>query len=218
MDNTVKKVIGIILVALILGVAAYGTYLPMRKAQMFIATLQGLQTQPVSSLNDLESRLTPSLEYPSPIGQEELVRNFANSVLSFVQQGGNATSTKELVGFLNSYFNPILEGGRGMSFGQDLYLEGAINEMAFAQTGDSSYLVNAKQYYLEGNAIGPDRPQPLYGLFDVYRALGDATDTVMIANKILANWPADTRIKDGLAQFLAAANSTSTSSTQGSGK
>jgi hypothetical protein len=210
MDNTVKKTIGIVLVVLIVCVAVYGTYLPMRKAEIFIATLQSLQTQPASSLNELESRLSVPLNYPSPIGQEELVRNFANSVLSFVQQSRDATSTGELIGFLNTYFNPILQKGKGMSFGQDLYLEGAINEMAFAQTGDSTYLMAAKQYYLEGNTMGPDRPQPLYGLFDVYRAMGDATDTVAVANKILTNWPTDTRIEQGLMQFLSVkASSTS---------
>ena len=86
--------------------------MPMRKAQMFIATLQGLQTQAgaATSLQDLESKLSVPLDYPSPIGQEELVRNMANSVLSFVQQGSNASSTAALISYLNSYYDPILAG------------------------------------------------------------------------------------------------------------
>jgi hypothetical protein len=204
MDSTIKKVIAVVLAALILGVAVYGTYLPLRKAEMFISTLQGLQSSPVSSLSDLEGRLSPSLDYPSPIGHEELVRNLANSVLAFVQQGGDATSTKEIIGFLNSYLDPIIARGKGMSFGQDVYLAGAINEMAFVRTGDPTYLSAAEGYYLQGNKLGPNRPQPLYGLFDVYRALGDATDTVAIGDKILANWPDDTRIQQGIDQFLSA--------------
>ena len=94
-DRTYQRVAAMIIVAAIFGVAVYGSYLPMRKAQMFIATLQGLQTQQgqATSLQDLENKLSVPLDYPSPIGQEELVRNMANSVLSFVQQGGDASST-----------------------------------------------------------------------------------------------------------------------------
>jgi hypothetical protein len=183
----------------------------MRKAEGFINTLQSLQTDPATSLQDLETRISGPLNYASPIGQEELVRNLANSVLSFVQQqGNNATSTSELIGFLNSYYNPILARGKGMSFGQDLYLEGAVNEVAFAGTGDPSYLAAAQHWYQEGEQLGPNRPQPLYGLFDVYRAEGDASDTIAIGNKILHNWPDDTRIQMSLQQFL------STTSTSGS--
>jgi len=193
-------------VAAIFGIATYGSYMPMRKAQMFIATLQGLQTQQgqATSLQDLENKLSVPLDYPSPIGQEELVRNMANSVLSFIQQGGDATSTAALIGYLNSYYNPILNGGKGMSFGQDLYLEGAINEIAFASTGNPTYLAAAQKWYSEGVALGPNRPQALYGLFDVYRAEGDTTDTIAIGSTILRNWPSDMNIQQAMMMYLAA--------------
>jgi hypothetical protein len=204
-DRTYQRVIAIIIVAAIFGIAIYGSYLPMRKAQMFIATLQGLQTPQgqATSLQDLENKLSVPLNYPSPIGQEELVRNMANSVLSFVQQGGNPSSTAALIGFLNSYYDPILNQGKGMSFGQDLYLEGAINEIAFAGTGDPTYLAAAQHWYQEGVALGPNRPQSLYGLFDVYRAEGDTTDTIAVGTTILRNWPTDTTIQQAMAMYLA---------------
>src|ERR1035441_10127040 len=96
-DRTYQRVAAVIIAAAILGIAIYGSYMPMRKAQMFIATLQGLQTQQgqATSLQDLENKLSAPLNYPSPIGQEELVRNMANSILSFVQQGGDATSDRK---------------------------------------------------------------------------------------------------------------------------
>jgi hypothetical protein len=202
----------IIIVAAIFGVGIFGTYMPMRKAQMFISTLQGLQTSPATSLQNLETRLSTPLDYVSPIGQEELVRNMANSVLSFVQQGGDASSTSALIGYLNQYFDPILQRGRGMSFGQDLYLNGAINEIAFAQTGDVTYLNMAKKWYAEGVQLGPDRPQSLYGLFDVYRAAGDAPDTIAIGTKILSNWRSDTRITQAMEMFAAQTSTVPTSS------
>ena len=211
-DRTYKITAAIIIVALILGVSAYGSYMPMRKAQMFIATLGSLQSQPATSLQDLENRLSVPLDYPSPIGQEELVRNMANSVLAFVQQGPDPTSTGELIGFMNKYYDPILNSGKGMSFGQDLYLEGAINEIAFAETGNQTYLQAAKQWYGEAVVLGPNRPQALYGLFDVYRASGDTTDTIAVGEHILQNWPSDIQVQQALSQYLQFQTSTATSS------
>jgi hypothetical protein len=205
MNPTSKKIIAIAVSVAILCIAYYGSYLPLRKAQMFIATLQGLQTTPPTSLDDLETRLSVPLDAPSPIGQEELVRNMANSVLSFVQESPDATSTDALVGFMMSYYDPILAPGKGMSFGQDLYLVGAVNEIAFAQTGQANFLSTAQQYYEEGEMDGPNRPQPLYGLFDVYRAEGNVASTTAVAEKIMTNWPGDTTVSQALAQFLASA-------------
>jgi hypothetical protein len=202
MDRTVKGTIAVVLCAIIVAVAAYGSYLPLRKAQTFIATLQSLQRSPVSSIAELETRLSPPLDYPSPIGQEEIVRNMANSVLSFVQRSQDASTTAALVGFLNTYFDPILERGKGMSFGQDVYLEGAINEISFSGTGDPRYLAAAEHYYSEAHELGPNRPQALYGLFDIYRAEGDVTNTKMIANQIIANWPEDMQIRQAVSAFL----------------
>lgn len=202
MDRTVKGTIAVVIAACIAGVSIYGSYLPMRKAQSYIGALQSFQTQPPTSLQDLEGRLQPALDAPSPIGQEELVRNTANSVLGLVQHGLDATDTTQLMDFLNSYYDPILAAGKGMSFGQDLYLEGAVNEIAFSQTGNPTYLIQAQHYYQEGHQLGPVRPQPLYGLFDVYRAEGDVTSTETVANEILTNWPTDPSIQAALNQFL----------------
>jgi hypothetical protein len=218
MNRNTKQVIAVIASLLILTVAAYGSYFPMRKAQMFIATLQGLQSSPVSSLDELKSRLSVPLDYSSPIGQEELVRNTANNILSFVSQSADPTSTAELVSFLNSYYDPIITPGKGMSFGQDLYLMGAINEIAYVHVGNPAYLSDAQKYYEEGVALGPNRPQTLYGLFDVYRAEGNVASTTAVGEKILSNWPTDTSIATSLRTFLEGTSSVSSSSASTTGK
>jgi hypothetical protein len=215
MNRTSKEIIAVVASLFLVFMAWYGSYVPMRKAEIYISTLQGIQTNPVSTLGDLEKRISVPLDYYSPIGQEELVRNMANSVLGFVQQSQDVTSTAELIRFTTSYFEPILARGKGMSFGQDVYLMGAINEVAYTRTGDKTYLDAAQKYYLEGEALGPNRPQPLYGLFDVYRMEGDAADAEVIGNKILTNWPTDQNIQQGLTQLL---NQGGASSTEPAGK
>jgi len=208
MTRNTKQVIAVIASLLVLAAAIYGSYLPMRKSQMFIATLQSMQTSPVSSLNELTSRLAVPLDYPSPIGQEELVRNTANNILGFISQGADPTSTAVLVSFLESYYAPIMASERGMSFGQDLYLMGAINEMAYVRTGNPAYLANSQKYYEMGVTFGPNRPQALYGLFDVYRAEGNVASTTAIGERILTNWPSDTSVSNSLQAFLKTASST----------
>jgi hypothetical protein len=208
MDRTYKQVIAVILSVLILAVAVYGSYLPMRKAEIFIATLQGLQSTPAGSLNELETRLAVPLAYASPIGQEELVRNMANNVLGFIQQSSDATTTGEMMSFLNGYYEPVVTRGKGMSFGQDLYLLGAINEMAFVRTENPGYLQASQHYYEEGEQFGPNRPQSLYGLFDVYRAENNVPEATTIAEKILTNWPTDQNVAQSLRAFLATASTT----------
>lgn len=205
MNKATKKIIALAISVAVLSIAYYGSYLPLRKAQMFIDTLKGFQVQPASSLEDLEARLSVPLDYPSPIGQEELVRNTANSVLSFVQRAPDATSTAILINFLTTYYDPILSRGKGMSFGQDLYLMGAINEVAFVNTKVVAFLAAAQAYYEEAEALGPERPQPLYGLFDVYRTEGNVSSTARVANKILSLWPADTKMRESFQTFLAGA-------------
>jgi hypothetical protein len=79
---------------------------------------------------------------------------------------------------------------------------GAINETAYVHTGNPKYIINSQKYYEEGVAFGPDRPQPLYGLFDVYRAEGNVASTTAIGRKILSNWPTDTTIAASLQAFL----------------
>jgi hypothetical protein len=208
MTRFAKQVIAIVVSILILGAAVFGSYLPMRKAEIFIATLQGLQESPVNSLSELESRLAVPLDYPSPIGQEELVRNTANNILGFISQGTGATTTAVLVSFLDHYYAPIIDRGKGMSFGQDLYLMGAINEMAYVHTGDSAYLEDSQKYYEEGVALGPNRPQALYGLFDVYRAEDNVASATVVGERILSNWPSDASVAQSLQAFLKTATGT----------
>ncbi len=203
MSNPAKQIIAIVVAVAILAIAWWGSYAPMRKSEEFISVLQDLQARPATTLQDLEGRLSGPLDDPSPIGQEELVRNMANNILSFVQNSNDATTTAQLLGFLHHYFDPILEQHKGMSFGQDLYIMGAIEESAFVKTGNPQYLADAQKYYEEGVALGPNRPQSLYGLFDVYRFEGNVASATAVAQKVLAQWPDDTRVQQGLQQFQA---------------
>ncbi|MBU6500527.1 MAG: hypothetical protein KGJ89_03685 [Patescibacteria group bacterium] len=199
-NPTFKKVIGILVSVFILSIAYYGTYLPLRKSQAFIDSLKNLNS--VNSLTAIEQELSGPLNMPSPIGKEELVRNVANIFLSSLQQNNDPKAIDEIVGYVEKNFQPIVDYGRGMSFEQNMYILGAINEFAFVKTHDAKFLEASQRYYERGLELGPNRPQFLYGMFDIYRIEGNVEGAKTIASKILSQWPDDTRTQEGLAQFL----------------
>ena len=200
-NPVLKKIIGIVVPLFILWAAYYGTFSPLRKSQIFIDTLRGINS--AHSLSDFEKAMSVPLDYRSPVGQEELVRNTANMVLGIVQQNSDPKLIEEAVNYIENYYKPIIDRGHGMSFEQNLYILGAINEMAATKTSEVRYLEAAQKYYSKGLALGPKRPQFLFGLFDVYRMEGDVKNSIEIGQQIMNQWPTDTRTPAALDDFLA---------------
>jgi hypothetical protein len=200
MSPTLKRIIGVLAAIFILSIAYYGNYLPLNKSQTFIKTLQGLSS--AHSLKEFEDMLSVPLAIPSPIGQEELVRNSANIAMNLVQQNNDPKTIGEIINFLEKYYQPIIDYGRGMSFEQNLYVLGTINEIAFVKTHQIDFLRAADKYFRKGLELGPQRPQFLYGMFDVYRTEGNVDASKQIAAQILSQWPDDARTQQGLEQFL----------------
>lgn len=201
MSDIAQKGIALFISALLLGAAYYGSYLPYRKSTIFIETLSRLDQ--ARTIDDFEAAISRALDFPSPIGQEELVRNTANIVMNAVERGApDAKTLRELVDFLEGYYRPIIARGRGMSFGQNLYVLGVINQVAYLQTKDVGYLQASKEYYEKGYELGPKRPEVLYGLFDIYRIMGNREKAKAITEQIISQWPNDERIKSFYQEFL----------------
>lgn len=201
MNPLAKKIIASLVAGVALLSVYYGSYLPYKKSHAFITTMRGLNQS--ASLDKFKEALSVPLDIPSPIGQEELVRQIGNVIMNVVNQPNtNAAVIDELLRYLGQYYDPIIERGSGMSFGQNFYILGTMNEAAFLKTQEVKYLEAAKRYYLAALESGPKRPQPLFGLFDIYRILGDVEKTKAIAEQILNQWPTEERTRQALAEFL----------------
>jgi len=201
MSDGVKKTIAIVVVAVIVFIAYYGSYLPYQKSKAHISAVTSLKGS--FSVGEFKDTFSKALDLSSPIGQPELVRQLGSMSNSLVSQvGDNSAVIKELVDFVESYYEPILGRNPGMSIGQDFYILGSLNEQAFLYTGEVQYLNAAEKYFLLGQEFGPKRPQPLYGLFDVYRAMGNVEKVTEVANQILSQWPDDERVKALYESFL----------------
>jgi hypothetical protein len=200
MDSALKKVIAVLVAAFILSIAYYGTYLPLHKSQSFIVALRSLR--PGQQVQDFEDTMSAVFEIPSPVGQEELVRNTANIVLNIIQQTNDPKIISRAIAFIENHYQPIIDRDRGMSFEQNLFILGTINEIAFSKTRDVRFLEKSAKFYARGLELGPKRPQFLYGMFDIHRITGNVDGAKKIAAQILDQWPWDARTRDGLEAFL----------------
>ncbi len=192
MTPLTKKILAVVAVCVLAFVAYYGTYLPLQKSQSFISTIRGVGG--AHSLEEFERLFASSLDIPSPIGHEELVRNMATEIVGFVGRGGTAPAVEEEIAkFVVRYFTPIIARGRGMSFEQDLYILGTLERMVYQHTRKKEYLDTAEQYFLQGLQFGPKRPQFLYALSDIYLIKQDVARLKKITEQIHKQWPEDAR-------------------------
>lgn len=203
MNQLYKKIIGVVVSCLVVFSVYSGSFLPLKKSQSFINTMRDLNLNKAPSLDGFKKSLSVPLDLPSPIGQEELVRQVASLIMNIINQpNADPAVINDLLTYINSYYEPIIKNGTGMSFGQNLYILGSMNEIAFVKTNQVKYLEAAKKYYQRGHELGPNRPQPLFGLFDVYRMEGNVEQVKIIAGQILTQWPAEERTRQALVDFL----------------
>lgn len=172
----------------------------MQKSQSFIFALRSARG--LGSFDEFKSTVSTTLNMPSPIGQEEHVRNTASLALNIIGSTDDSNLIAQVVEFVVGYYEPIVKRGTGMSFGQNMYILGALHETAFLKTRDPKYFERAKFYYEKGLELGPRRPQPLYGLFDIYRLEGNVDAARRVVDQILSQWPEDERVRLGHEEFL----------------
>lgn len=200
MNQNLKIFITLILIIATILVAYYGSYLPFSKSRAFISSMRTLgQT---ASLDSFKKTFSFPLDIPSPVGQEELVRQLGNISLNVVQQNNNPKAIEDLVSYLESYYRPIVERNKGMSFSQDLYVLGSVNELAFLKTSNKAFFDASKKYFERAVEYGPKRPQALYGIFDIYRLEGNVNGAKAVADQILSQWPNDDKTRSIITEFL----------------
>jgi len=200
MSSAVKRLIAIIASALLLGVAYYGSYLPMKKSQAFIKGMRAMGN--VQTIGEFQTLFTEILAIPSPIGQEELVRHLTSSVAPFLGNEKNTAVVPTIVQFIEDQYRSIMGRGTGMSFTQNIFVLATMYQTAFVRTSDVRYLEAAQQNYLRGLELAPRRPQFLYGVFDVYRMAGDVQGVLDTKAKIMELWPDDERIGPAVDEFM----------------
>lgn len=203
--QNIKQVIASLIILIIIVFGYFGNVLPFKKSTAYISALRNLNQY--RSVGEFEQNFGMVLDYYSPVGQEELVRNTISIIISLLQGSKQPEAVvDELVKYAESYAQPIINYGRGASFGQNIYLLGALNLAAFYQTKNEKYLRTAENYYEKGLTISPRRPQYLYGLLEIYRIKNDYQKLEEMAKQILSFWPEDKKIKNLLEEITSKTN------------
>ena len=202
MPRLARQLISVAVAATLALMAMYGSYRPMRKAELFRQAYEKRGT--VQTAADFEALMLTPLEAPSPIGQVEQVRDTAAAVLAVIRMEKTPVAvTADLANFVNAYFEPVYQGGKGIGFTQALYYIGAINVLTYVRTGRPDYLRTAERLLSTGLQRGPRRPEFLYALLDVYRMAGNTEKVKAVAETILRQWPEDQGTRTALADYLA---------------
>lgn len=201
MSRNFKQFIASIVISIIIVASYFGNFLPFKKSTSYILALRNLNQY--RSVGDFEQAFEKVFNFYSPIGQEELVRNTISIILGFLRGPKQPQAVvDELVRYIEYYAQPIVSYGRGMSFGQNIYLLGSLNLAAFYQTNNEKYLSKAESYYKKGLTISPRRPQYLYGLLEIYRVKNNYQEAEKMAKQILSFWPEDKKVENLFQEIL----------------
>ena len=185
----------------------FGSFLPLRKAQLFIRALHS--TGEVRTLNDYINNFDEALRYYSPIGQSENTRFLLNQILQIIsEQSGDVSNV------LTAYADEVMRlddssnSRSALNYTQKLSMIGNIYEVNFRNNKKRADYDTAKAFFEKGLALSPNRPQFLYGLLQLYVNSGNASQALPIAEKIHALWPTDGQITAMLPELQKAASAT----------
>lgn len=184
----------LIIVLLILAAAAsiyFAALTPLTKAESYIHALRTIPS--IGSVDEFKQVFDVPLSFPSPIGQEEVVKYIASNIQEITAQPNQPEGVMRA---LASYIEPYI-------FQNDvrhLIVMAQIYYTLWTNYGrkDADF-EKAVEYFQKVRAIGPKLPPALYSLFDLYREHGDAEEARSIAEDILKLWPSDKEVQKFLA-------------------
>lgn len=156
----------------------FGGIMPIQKSSMYISGLQ--QVPNMHSTQEFKDTFRPALEYPSPVGQEEIAKYMESDVLGIISSNNNEDVDRDVVTFIEPY--AFQDNTR------HLIAMGEMYGTMWSKFHKESDYNKAIEYYNKARSIGPKLPPVLYGLFSLYRAHGDTADMQKIGQEILGYW------------------------------
>lgn len=194
MNKEYRIIIAVIASGGIIYAAYYGSYMPLKKSKLYINTFD--QMQAVRSLNEFKAVYDPVINYPSPVGQDEIMANYLNMVAQTMGRIEDEKTLRALMEYVEPQMRPILEKGTGLNFSQNLYNIGTVYKVAGIKLNDEKYYTEAIRVFELGMEASPRRPLFLYGMFELYYAKRDAKKTKEIGEIILKYYPQEQKIKE----------------------
>jgi hypothetical protein len=175
--------VGIIILGLFFFIS--GSILPWSMARGYINALR-LAGQGQESLDIFLKTFKKSLDYPSPIGKEEVVKFLSGDLKEMIANQEESVA-KALVDFIEPYlFKDEV---------RHLLTKAEIYHMLWRRFNKREDFIRAAEAYQEAGKIGINLPQPIYGLYNLFLEGGQKELANRVGKEILRLWPNETRIK-----------------------
>jgi len=196
MDKSIKKIIITLATIIILILMYFGAYLPLRKSQLYIGAMTGLQIKKMNSVQDFIDNFSPSLNFYSPVGQEEEVSYYVGGILvNVINQQNNPQVIESLLKESEKWFEPIIKSQKGFGVSQNLYNFAQLYLLTAQKLKSVAYLQKSIDLFNEGLKNSPNRYIFLEGIFSAYQIVGDKTKIKEIGETILKYWPENESVK-----------------------
>ncbi|MDP3052564.1 MAG: hypothetical protein Q8N22_01245 [bacterium] len=195
MFKSYKLIIATTLSLLIVTVMYFGSYLPLRKSQLFIKAMSDLQSGKIRSIQDFDTAFASALNFYSPIGQDEISSQYLNILANVISQQTDKNIIEILTKQAENTMEPILKAGKGFGYSQNLYAFARLYELAAQKLNSNVYLQKSVDMLKLGLENSSNRFIFLEGLFNIYQMAGDKEKTKEIGEIILKYWPDNEKIK-----------------------
>lgn len=189
-----KKIIIVIVIAIISSAVYFGAYLPFKKARAFIAI--GRSLQKVRSVEELQSKFDRVLNIKTSVAHDEVLSFFADQMAGIIRSGPPKPIGQALIDYTINRITPVLENEASPELTKMLLKAAIVYQTGWLLYGDEKYFQQAEFYLLQGLEKSPNRPQFLYGLFDLYSAKKENAKALGIGETIIRLWPKDSYIKE----------------------
>jgi hypothetical protein len=178
-----------IFASLIIVVASFfliwGAVLPWNMAGGYIDALRSAKQDKIS-LDRFVNLFSNVLNYPSPVGKEEVVKFLSGDLKGMVANQEESVA-RALVTFIDPHlFNDDV---------RHLLTRAEINYTLWKRFNKQEDFIKTAEAYQGAGKIGIFLPQPLYGLYSLFAESGQKDLASRAGKEILRLWPTETRIK-----------------------
>lgn len=180
-----EKILASVIIILASYFLIWGAVLPWNMAGNYIDALRSARQEKIS-LDGFVDLFSGVLNYPSPVGQEEVVKFLSGDLKGMV-----ANQEEPVARALADFIDPYL-------FKTDvrhLLTRAEINYTLWKRFNKQEDFIKTAEAYQEAGKIGTFLPQPLYGLYNIFLEGGQKDLAQRTGKEILRLWPTETRIK-----------------------
>lgn len=189
----IKYIIALAVTALVIWLLYFGIYSPFMKAQLYVDVSR--DSQNIHTLGDLTDTFKPAMEFPSPVGQDEVVSSYTGVLYSIVSHQTQEAVIRAIISEAEKWAIPFLDKGKGFNYNQTLFNIGSIYEYGAIKLKDQGYFMKSLEYFKLGSMLSPGRQAFVYGLINLYQIEGDVTNLKKEVDYALTLWPSDQNLQ-----------------------